>query len=124
VNNGLGVPKQSSLNRPSSRHQIKRSLSELASPGRHPRRPQLHRRQHTHYEDKDKPPLSSAILTGQTRRSLDIPLSTATPPLMSPSPSRQGSTLALKEAGDPETMEKREAAKVMQQEEQACLRAE
>jgi hypothetical protein len=32
--------------------------------------------------------------------------------------------LALKEAGDPETMEKREAAKVMQQEEQACLRAE
>ncbi|KAK2591838.1 hypothetical protein QQS21_010477 [Conoideocrella luteorostrata] len=123
LNSGVDAGKQGPSSRPSSRHQIKRSLTELASPGKHHRRPHLHRKQDSQFEEKEKPPLSSAILAAQIRSSLDIPVSAGTSPFMSPSGSRRASILVPKENHcHEETKEKREV-RLLQEQEKASIRA-
>ncbi|TWU76894.1 hypothetical protein ED733_006682 [Metarhizium rileyi] len=121
-NDGLDAQERSSASQRRRRHQIKRSLTDLTSPGKPHRHPHLHRRQDNQYEEKDKPPLSSAILLTQDRHSLDVPPSTATP-FMSPGPSRRPSTLAPKENEDGAHREKRETRTQLEQE-KASIRAD
>ncbi|QPH01479.1 hypothetical protein C2857_005680 [Epichloe festucae Fl1] len=123
-NNGVDLAKQASpSSRPSSRHQIKRSLTEFASPSKLHRRPHPHRRQESQLEDREKPPLSSAILAAQIRNPLDIPVSTGTSSCMTPGGSRRASILVPKENGHGESREKREASLLLEQE-KASLRTD
>lgn len=124
---GLDGPKRSWPSQPSGRRQIKRSLTELASPGKLHRRPHLYRQQGSQSEEKDKPPLSPAILAAQGRHSLDIPPSTTTTtPFMSPNPSRRASILGPGGERNGESREKREKMGIKTQlaQEKASIRTE
>ncbi|GAB0133193.1 hypothetical protein EsDP_00001606 [Epichloe bromicola] len=123
-NNGVDLAKQASpSSRPSSRHQIKRSLTEFASPGKLHRRPHPHRRQESQHEDREKPPLSSAIAAAQIRNPLDAPVSTWASPFMTPGGSRRARILVPKENGHGESRKKREASLLLEQE-KASLRTD
>ncbi|KJK82991.1 hypothetical protein H634G_01119 [Metarhizium anisopliae BRIP 53293] len=124
---GLDGPKRPWPSQPSGRRQIKRSLTELASPGKLHRRPHLYRQQGSQSEEKDRPPLSPAILAAQGRHSLDIPPSTTTTtPFMSPNPSRRASILGPRGEKNGESREKREKMGIKTQlaQEKASIRTE
>lgn len=121
MNSGVAdLPKQSPSSRPGSRHQIKRSLSELTSPGRLHRRQQQHRRQESIQDEKLWSP---ANITTQMRRSLDLPMSAGATPVMSPNQSRRASILIPKDNGLDESKEDKEARLLMEQE-KASIRTE